>query len=87
MLSCEPVLIHHQNTKFWGSNDRGVSFRFGDEVVTSFLQQNDFDPIYRAHQVLDILISEMVTTCSISGIPYFIVASVYNGSISDFYGL
>lgn len=41
-----------KDTKLWGSNDRGVSFTFGDDVVTSFLQQHDFDLICRAHQVV-----------------------------------
>lgn len=35
----------------WGENDRGVSFTFGSDVVTSFLKKHDLDLICRAHQV------------------------------------
>ena len=35
----------------WGENDRGVSFTFGPDVVTSFLKRQDLDLICRAHQV------------------------------------
>lgn len=35
----------------WGENDRGVSFTFGPDVVTKFLQRHDLDLICRAHQV------------------------------------
>ncbi|XP_025418271.1 serine/threonine-protein phosphatase PP1-gamma catalytic subunit B-like [Sipha flava] len=38
----------------WGKNeDRGVSFKFGAEVVTKFLIKHDFDLICRAHQVVE----------------------------------
>lgn len=45
----------------WGENDRGVSFTFGADVVSKFLNRHDLDLICRAHQVwniklLDILI-------------------------------
>jgi len=36
----------------WGENDRGVSFTFGPEIVTKFLQKHDLDLICRAHQVV-----------------------------------
>ena len=35
----------------WGENDRGVSFTFGSDVVTKFLNRHDLDLICRAHQV------------------------------------
>ena len=35
----------------WGENDRGVSFMFGPDVVTKFLNRHDLDLICRAHQV------------------------------------
>ena len=35
----------------WGDNDRGVSFTFGSDVVTKFLNRHDLDLICRAHQV------------------------------------
>jgi diadenosine tetraphosphatase ApaH/serine/threonine PP2A family protein phosphatase len=35
----------------WSENDRGVSFTFGPDVVTRFLQKHDMDLICRAHQV------------------------------------
>ncbi|HEV7738401.1 MAG TPA: metallophosphoesterase, partial [Chlamydiales bacterium] len=35
----------------WSENDRGVSFTFGADVVSRFLQKHDMDLICRAHQV------------------------------------
>jgi len=37
----------------WAENDRGVSFIFGPDVVTSFLQKQDLDLVCRAHQVVE----------------------------------
>ena len=37
----------------WGQNDRGVSYTFGPDVVSNFLQKHDFDLICRAHQVVE----------------------------------
>ena len=37
----------------WGDNDRGVSFTFGPDIVTRFLQRQDLDLICRAHQVVE----------------------------------
>jgi serine/threonine-protein phosphatase PP1 catalytic subunit len=37
----------------WAESDRGVSFIFGADVVTSFLQKMDLDLICRAHQVVE----------------------------------
>ncbi|KAK3869448.1 hypothetical protein Pcinc_025249 [Petrolisthes cinctipes] len=37
----------------WGENDRGVSFTFGSDVVTKFLNRHDLDLICRAHQVVE----------------------------------
>jgi serine/threonine-protein phosphatase PP1 catalytic subunit len=41
------------NTTGWGDNDRGVSFVFGADVVTSFLEEQDLDLMVRAHQVVE----------------------------------
>lgn len=41
---------HYQG---WGENDRGVSFVFGADVVTTFLERHDLDLIVRAHQVVE----------------------------------
>ena len=35
----------------WGDNERGVSFTFGSDVVTKFLNRHDLDLVCRAHQV------------------------------------
>lgn len=35
----------------WSENDRGVSFTFGPDIVSKFLQKHDMDLICRAHQV------------------------------------
>ena len=37
----------------WGESDRGVSFTFGEDVVTKFLARSDLDLICRAHQVVE----------------------------------
>ncbi|KAJ6853913.1 serine/threonine-protein phosphatase PP1 [Iris pallida] len=37
----------------WGENDRGVSYTFGPDVVSEFLQKHDLDLICRAHQVVE----------------------------------
>merc|ERR550525_2166661 len=37
----------------WAENDRGVSFIFGPDVVTQFLQKHDMDLVCRAHQVVE----------------------------------
>lgn len=39
--------------KGWAENDRGVSFVFGVDIVTSFLEEHDLDLIVRAHQVVE----------------------------------
>lgn len=40
-----------KDVKGWGMNDRGVSFTFGADKVTEYLQKLDLDLICRAHQV------------------------------------
>lgn len=40
----------------WGENDRGVSFTFGADIVSKFLNRHDLDLICRAHQVRKIYI-------------------------------
>ncbi|KAF7293915.1 Serine/threonine-protein phosphatase [Mycena chlorophos] len=37
----------------WGENDRGVSFTFGPDVVSRFLQKHNMDLIVRGHQVVE----------------------------------
>ena len=37
----------------WAENDRGVSFTFRSDMVTSFLQEQDMDLVVRAHQVVE----------------------------------
>jgi serine/threonine-protein phosphatase PP1 catalytic subunit len=37
----------------WAENDRGVSFIFGPDVVSSFLTKQDMDLVCRAHQVVE----------------------------------
>jgi len=41
------------NINGWGENDRGVSFVFGADVVTLFLENHDLDLLIRAHQVVE----------------------------------
>eukprot|EP01017_Pseudomicrothorax_dubius_P017740 TRINITY_DN1990_c0_g1_i1.p1 TRINITY_DN1990_c0_g1~~TRINITY_DN1990_c0_g1_i1.p1 ORF type:complete len:270 (+),score=33.20 TRINITY_DN1990_c0_g1_i1:99-908(+) len=35
----------------WSENERGVSYVFGQDIVTAFLKKHDLDLICRAHQV------------------------------------
>lgn len=37
----------------WSINDRGVSYTFGADIVTKFLEKHDFDLICRGHQVVE----------------------------------
>jgi len=37
----------------WKVNDRGVSFIFGEDVVTNFLNKHELDLVCRAHQVVE----------------------------------
>ena len=37
----------------WEENDRGLSFTFGSDIVTKFLNRHDLDLICRAHQVVE----------------------------------
>lgn len=37
----------------WGMNDRGVSYTFGADKVTEFLEKHDLDLVCRAHQVVE----------------------------------
>jgi len=37
----------------WAESDRGVSYIFGPDVVSSFLKKHDFDLVIRAHQVVE----------------------------------
>ncbi|KAJ3437798.1 serine/threonine-protein phosphatase pp1 isozyme [Anaeramoeba flamelloides] len=37
----------------WGENERGVSYTFGEKIVQKFCDENDFDLICRAHQVVE----------------------------------
>ncbi|KAI3807671.1 hypothetical protein L1987_23604 [Smallanthus sonchifolius] len=39
--------------KGWGMNDRGVSYTFGSDIVTGFLEKHDLDLVCRAHQVVE----------------------------------
>lgn len=34
-------------------NERGVSYIFGPDVISSFLKKNDMDLVCRAHQVVE----------------------------------
>lgn len=40
------------SVRMWGESERGVSYVFGEEIISSFLERNDLDLICRAHQVV-----------------------------------
>jgi len=48
----------------WGENDRGVSFTFGPDVVSKFLNRHDLDLICRAHQVIIAMTLSIFYHCS-----------------------
>ena len=54
----------------WSENDRGVSFTFGPDVVSRFLQKHDMDLICRAHQVS--FFDQVLPVCSRDG-PSFLI--------------
>ncbi|KAJ9682459.1 hypothetical protein PVL29_018389 [Vitis rotundifolia] len=41
----------------WGMNDKGVSYTFGPDKVTEFLEKHDPDLVCRAHQVSNLIFS------------------------------
>lgn len=41
------------NIHGWGENERGVSYVFGQDIVTNFLKKQELDLIIRAHQVVE----------------------------------
>jgi serine/threonine-protein phosphatase PP1 catalytic subunit len=53
----------------WAENDRGVSYTFGADVVSKFLQKHDFDLVVRAHQV------RAVVQCSTAAASHFLLPS------------
>eukprot|EP01002_Notosolenus_urceolatus_P002890 NODE_1758_length_1310_cov_21.540048_g1462_i0.p1 GENE.NODE_1758_length_1310_cov_21.540048_g1462_i0~~NODE_1758_length_1310_cov_21.540048_g1462_i0.p1 ORF type:complete len:331 (+),score=58.48 NODE_1758_length_1310_cov_21.540048_g1462_i0:159-1151(+) len=42
-----------ENTSGWADNDRGVSYTFGADIVSAFLNKNEYDLLCRAHQVVE----------------------------------
>jgi serine/threonine-protein phosphatase PP1 catalytic subunit len=42
-----------KDIKGWAENERGVSYVFGQEIISSFLKKHDLDLICRAHQVVE----------------------------------
>lgn len=37
----------------WGESNRGLSFTFGEDVVSKFLNRHDLDLVCRGHQVVE----------------------------------
>lgn len=53
-LLCDLLWSDPNKDKYgWSVNDRGVSYTFGADVVTKFLEKHDFDLICRGHQVVE----------------------------------
>lgn len=42
-----------KDIKGWGENDRGISFTFGPDIVSKFLDKHDMHLICRGHQVVE----------------------------------
>lgn len=64
----------------WGENDRGVSFTFGSDIVTKFLNRHDLDLICRAHQVSQ---TTAVTALVIQAKFYFVSLARYISLLSS----
>ena len=43
----------YQEANGWEPSDRGVSYRFGPDIVEAFLAKNNLSLIVRAHQVVE----------------------------------
>ncbi|ERN12032.1 hypothetical protein AMTR_s00165p00079470, partial [Amborella trichopoda] len=52
-LLCDLLWSDPGKDNGWGMNDRGVSYTFGPDKVSEFLQKHDLDLICRAHQVVE----------------------------------
>ncbi|XP_034478236.1 serine/threonine-protein phosphatase PP1 isoform X1 [Drosophila innubila] len=53
-LLCDLLWADLNRTSYgWGANDRGVSISFAEDIVSRFLEANDFDLICRAHEVVE----------------------------------
>lgn len=63
LLWSDPI----KDVQGWGMNDRGVSYTFGPDKVSEFLQKQDLDLICRAHQVL---MSEMICKYHVKSVSY-----------------
>lgn len=61
----------------WGENDRGVSFTFGADVVSKFLNRHDLDLICRAHQVWIMLLLLLKTSPSRFYVSLLLVSRIY----------
>ena len=42
-----------KNVEEWADNDRGISYLFGEDPLTTFLRDNDLDILVRAHQAVN----------------------------------
>jgi len=42
-----------KDIKGWAENERGVSYVFGQEIISTFLKKHELDLICRAHQVVE----------------------------------
>ena len=49
LLGADP----ESSVKMWGESERGVSFVFGQEIISNFLRKNELDLVCRAHQVVE----------------------------------
>jgi len=53
-IICDLLWADPQNgIEGWQPSDRGVSWVFGPDIVTNFLQRHDMDLVVRAHQVVE----------------------------------
>ena len=53
-LLCDLLWSDPESTKTnWNENERGVSYTFNEKALTQFLEKNELDLVYRAHQVVE----------------------------------
>lgn len=68
----------------WGENDRGVSFTFGADIVSKFLNRHDFDLICRAHQVVEVSLTSSSSYCFVLNFLLLINSTYFLFYLSSF---
>jgi hypothetical protein len=71
-----------ENVTGWSENERGVSFTFGPDVVSRFLQRHDLHLICRAHQVRPLHLHSPCQSCPFSARAKIVHRSSREGTLT-----